>query len=637
MLIKVPQGQAIEYPGEGTLKEILAQENKELLKQYIAARTGDERVDFHTQLGSEAEVELIPWDADEAAWIYRHSMSHVLAQAVLRLFPDAQLAIGPAIDDGFYYDFDLAEPFTPEDLQKIEREMKRVVKQNHRFERIDVERQEAEEMVANAPYKQEILADLEEGQTLSFYQDGEFIDLCRGPHMLGTGQIKHFKLLSVAGAYWRGDESRKMLQRIYGTAFATREALDHHLAMLEEAKKRDHRTLGKQLELFTFDDEVGPGLPLWLPKGTVLIDELEDLARKTEREAGYQRVRTPHICKESMYKRSGHLPYYAASMFPPMELEGVKYYLKPMNCPHHHKIFAAVPRSYRDLPLRLAEYGTCYRYEQSGELFGLMRVRSLQMNDAHIYCTLDQFEEEFLAVCRMYLRYFELFGLENYLMRLSTHAPSGLGAKYVDDREKWLRTEDMVRGTMARGGINYEEVPDEAAFYGPKIDVEVWSAIGRQFTIATNQVDFAVPGRFGLTYTSAAGSEETPICIHRAPLGTHERFIGFLIEHYAGAFPVWLAPVQAVVLPIAERHAEYGSQLHQQLLATGVRAELDAASETLNKRIRQAQTQKVPYMLIAGDREVEEGKVAIRQRSGEQLDPLPLAETVALISAEISS
>ena len=637
MLIKVPQGQAIEYPGEGTLKEILVQEDKALLKQYIAARAGDERVDFHTQLGSEAEVELIPWDADEAAWIYRHSMSHVLAQAVLRLFPDAQLAIGPAIDDGFYYDFDVAAPFTPEDLQKIEREMKRVVKQNHRFERIDVERQEAEEMVANAPYKQEILADLEEGQTLSFYQDGEFIDLCRGPHMLGTGQIKHFKLLSVAGAYWRGDESRKMLQRIYGTAFATREALDHHLAMLEEAKKRDHRTLGKQLELFTFDDEVGPGLPLWLPKGTVLIDELEDLARKTEREAGYQRVRTPHICKESIYKRSGHLPYYAASMFPPMELEGVKYYLKPMNCPHHHKIFAAAPRSYRDLPLRLAEYGTCYRYEQSGELFGLMRVRSLQMNDAHIYCTLDQFEEEFLAVCQMYLRYFELFGLENYLMRLSTHVPSGLGAKYVDDREKWLRTEDMVRGAMAKGGINYEEVPDEAAFYGPKIDVEVWSAIGRQFTIATNQVDFAVPGRFGLTYTSAAGSEETPICIHRAPLGTHERFIGFLIEHYAGAFPVWLAPVQAVVLPIAERHAEYGSQLHQQLFATGVRAELDAASETLNKRIRQAQTQKVPYMLIAGDREVEEGKVAIRQRSGEQLDPLPVAEAVELISAEISS
>lgn len=636
MLIKIPQGQAIEYPGEGTLKEILAQENKELLKQYIAARAGDECVDFHTRLGRQAEVELIPWDADEAAPIYRHSMSHILAQAVLRLFPDAQLAIGPAIDDGFYYDFDVAEPFTPEDLQKIEREMKRVVKQNHKFERIDVTHQEATEMVANASYKQDILADLEEGQPLSFYQDGEFIDLCRGPHILGTGQVRHFKLLSVAGAYWRGDESHKMLQRIYGTAFATREGLDRHLTMLKEAKKRDHRALGKQLELFTFDDEVGPGLPLWLPKGAVLIDELEDLARQTECAAGYQRVRTPHICKESMYLRSGHLPYYAESMFPPMELEGVKYYLKPMNCPHHHKIFAAASRSYRDLPLRLAEYGTCYRYEQSGELFGLMRVRSLQMNDAHIYCTLDQFEEEFLAVCQMYLRYFELFGLENYLMRLSTHAPAGLGAKYVDDREKWSRTEDMVRDAMVRGGINYEEVPDEAAFYGPKIDVEVWSAIGRQFTIATNQVDFAQPGRFGLTYTNAAGAEETPICIHRAPLGTHERFIGFLIEHYAGAFPVWLAPVQAVVLPIAERHAEYGGQLYQQLRAAEIRAELDAASETLNKRIRQAQTQKVPYMLIAGDREVEEGTVAIRQRSGEQLGPLPLAEAVALIGAEIN-
>ena len=636
MLIKVAQGQAIEYPDEGTLKEILAQENKGLLKQYIAARAGDECVDFHTRLGRQAEVELIPWDADEAAAIYRHSMSHVLAQAVLRLFPDAQLAIGPAIDDGFYYDFDVAEPFTPEDLQKIEREMKRVVKQNHKFERIDVAPEEAAAMVANAPYKQEILADLEEGQPLSFYQDGEFIDLCRGPHILGTGQIRHFKLLSVAGAYWRGDESRKMLQRIYGTAFATREELDRHLTMLKEAKKRDHRALGKQLELFTFDDEVGPGLPLWLPKGAVLIDELEDLARQTECAAGYQRVRTPHICKESMYLRSGHLPYYAESMFPPMELEGVKYYLKPMNCPHHHKIFAAASRSYRDLPLRLAEYGTCYRYEQSGELFGLMRVRSLQMNDAHIYCTLDQFEEEFLAVCQMYLRYFELFGLENYLMRLSTHAPAGLGAKYVDDREKWCRTEDLVRDAMVRGGINYEEVPDEAAFYGPKIDVEVWSAIGRQFTIATNQVDFAQPGRFGLTYTNAAGAEETPICIHRAPLGTHERFIGFLIEHYAGAFPVWLAPVQAVVLPIAERHAEYGGQLYQQLRAAGIRAELDAASETLNKRIRQAQTQKVPYMLIAGDREVEEGTVAIRQRSGDQLGPLPLAEAIARIGAETS-
>lgn len=636
MLIKVPQGQDIEHAGEGTLKEILVAEDKALLKQFIAARSGDERVDFHTRLAADTEVELIPWDAAEAAWIYRHSMSHVLAQAVLRLFPDAQLAIGPAIEEGFYYDFDVAEPFTPEDLNKIEKEMKRVIKQNHKFERIDVSRAEAKEKIADAVYKQELLAGLEDGQSLSFYKDGEFVDLCRGPHMLGTGQVKHFKLLSVAGAYWRGDESRKMLQRIYGTAFATREALDEHLKMLEEAKKRDHRVLGRQLELFTFDDEVGPGLPLWLPKGTVLIDELEALAKETETKAGYQRVRTPHISKDTMFLRSGHLPYYAESMFPPMEMEGIKYYLKPMNCPHHHKIFAAAPRSYRDLPIRLTEYGTCYRYEQSGELFGLMRVRSLQMNDAHIYCTLDQFEEEFLAVCRMYQYYFELFGLENYLMRFSTHAPEGLGKKYVDDPEKWLQTEDMVRRAMDKGGINYEEVSDEAAFYGPKIDVEVWSAIGRPFSIATNQVDFAVPGRFGLTYTNAEGAEETPICIHRAPLGTHERTIGFLIEHYAGAFPVWLAPVQVVVLPIAERHAEYGAQINEQLIAAGIRAELDAASETLNKRIRQAQTQKVPYMLIAGDREIEQGQVSIRLRSGENLDPLAAADAVAMIADKIA-
>jgi len=407
--------------------------------------------------------------------------------------------------------------------------------------------------------------------------------------------------------------------------------------MLEEARKRDHRNVGRELELFTFDDEVGPGLPLWLPNGAVLIDELEKLAKETEYRAGYQQVRTPHICKESMYLRSGHLPYYAESMYPPMEMEGVKYYLKPMNCPHHHKIYDAAPRSYRDLPIRLAEYGTCYRYEQSGELFGLMRVRSLQMNDAHIYCTLDQFEEEFLAVCHMYLHYFELFGLENYLMRFSTHSPEGLGKKYVDDPEKWARTEDMVRRAMEKGGINYEEVSDEAAFYGPKIDVEVWSAIGRQFSIATNQVDFAVPGNIGLVYTNAEGEEETPICIHRAPLGTHERTIGFLIEHYAGAFPVWLAPVQTVVLPIAERHAEYGAQVHKQLFDAGIRTELNAASETLNKRIRQAQTRKVPYMLIAGDREVEDGQVSVRLRSGENLDPLPIADAVAMIEEKIAA
>ena len=636
MKIRIREQEVLEHEGGGHLKEILLEHDRKLLREFVAARRDGEWVDFHTPLEPTAEVELVPWEADEAAWVYRHSLSHVMAQAVRRLFPEARLAIGPAIDDGFYYDFDVPEPFSTEDLTRIEKEMKRVVRQNHRFEREEVSRDEALLRLQDEPYKLEILDELEDGESLTFYRDGDFVDLCRGPHVLSTGQVRHYKLLSVAGAYWRGDEGNKMLQRIYGTAFAGREALDGHLRMLEEAKKRDHRRLGRELELFFFDDEVGPGLPLWQPKGTVLIEELERLAKDTERDAGYLQVRTPHICKDSMFVRSGHLPYYAESMFPPMEMEGVKYYLKPMNCPHHHKVFASQPRSYRDLPLRLAEYGTCYRYEQSGELFGLMRVRSMQMNDAHIYCTLDQFEEEFLAVCRMYLGYFDLFGIDKYVMRLSTHDPADLGKKYVDEPELWLETEERVRRALAKGGINHVEVAGEAAFYGPKIDVEVWSAIGREFSIATNQVDFAVPDRYGLVYTSAEGTEETPICIHRAPLGTHERTIGFLIEHYAGAFPTWLAPVQAVVLPIAERHGEYAETVRQALTGAGVRVELQA-DQSLNYRIRAAQKQKVPHMLILGDREVEDGKAAVRLRSGENLDPMAVDEAVALIAGRIAS
>ena len=636
MKIKLADGQALEHQGEGNLKDILLEKDKNLLRQYIGAQLQGERIDFHTELPHDVEVELIPWESEEAAWIYRHSLSHVLAQAVRRLFPAAKLAIGPAIEDGFYYDFEVETPFTEEDLKKIEKEMKRVVKQNHKFERLEVSRAEALPMIGEEPYKLEILADLGDDETLSFYRDGDFIDLCRGPHMLGTGQGRFFKLLNVAGAYWRGDENNKMLQRIYGTAFASREALDRHLHMLEEAKKRDHRRLGQELELFIFDDEIGPGLPLWQPKGTVLIEELENLAKTTERKAGYKQVRTPHICKDTVYERTGHLPYYAESMYPPMEFEGVKYYLKPMNCPHHHKIYGSVPRSYRDLPLRLSEYGTCYRYEKSGELFGLMRVRSMQMNDAHIYCTLDQFEEEFLGVCRMYLGYFELFGIEKYLMRFSTHDPEQLGKKYVDEPDLWRKTEDMVRRTLEKGGINFVEVAGEAAFYGPKIDVEVWSAIGREFSLSTNQVDFAVPGRVGLVYTNSEGEEETPLCIHRALLGTHERTIGFLIEHFAGAFPVWLSPLQAVVLPIAERHQDYAAQVQERLLGADVRSELQAEN-TLNYRIRQAQVQKVPYMLVMGDREVESGQVAIRLRSGENLEAQSMEDAVAMIEDTIAS
>ena len=554
----------------------------------------------------------------------RHSSSHVLATAVLRLFPDAKLDIGPPTDTGFYYDFDLEHKFTAEDLEKIEAAMKKVIKENQKFERIEVSREEAVTMITDfgqTEYKLNRLRDIPEGEQVSFYRNGEFLDLCAGTHVNYTKKIKAFKLLSVAGAYHRGDSNNKQLQRIYGTAFQSKDELAEYLEMLEEAKKRDHRRLGKEMQLFTFDSEhVGPGLPLWMPKGTVLVEELEKLAKETEFEAGYDRVRTPHIAKESLYLTSGHLPYYEESMFPAMEFEEetggekVRYFLKAMNCPHHHKIYAAVPRSYRDLPLRLAEYGTCYRYEQSGELMGLMRVRSMQMNDAHIYCTAEQFEAEFNAVNEMYLKYFKLFGFEKYLMRFSTHDPDKLGKKFVDNPELWLKTENMVRDVLQASGINYVEVPNEAAFYGPKIDVQVWSAIGREFTIATNQVDFAVPARFGLEYTTSENKKETPLCIHRAPLGTHERFIGFLIEHFGGDFPTWLAPEQVRVLPISDKIADYAQSILADLKAAGVRATADLHAEKLGAKIRKAELEKVPNVLIVGASEAEEGNVSVRSR-----------------------
>jgi threonyl-tRNA synthetase len=379
-------------------------------------------------------------------------------------------------------------------------------------------------------YKLEILEDIDDDELLTSYSQGDFIDLCRGPHVSSTGKIKHFKLLSTSGAYWRGNENNKMLQRIYGTVFAKKDDLKKYLSMLEEAKKRDHRKIGKEMNLYTFDNEIGPGLPLWLPNGTVIIEELEKLAKYKERKAGYDQVRTPHLTKGTVYERSGHLDYYKESMYPKMNVDGVDYYVKPMNCPHHHKIFSSLPRSYRDMPVRLSEYGTCYRYEKSGQLFGLMRVRSLQMNDAHIYCSPDQFKEEFLNVCKMYLDYFELFDIKKYKMRLSLHDKEHLGDKYINEPELWIETEQWVREALDEGSFNYVEVPGEAAFYGPKIDVQVWSAIGKEFTLATNQVDFVVPKRFNLSYKDKNGTQQTPICIHRAPLSTHERFIGFLIE-----------------------------------------------------------------------------------------------------------
>ncbi len=590
----------------------------------------------------------------EDTWLYRirHSAAHIMAQAVLEMFPEGKVAIGPPIENGFYYDFDLPRTLTPEDLKAIEKRMRQIIAGKHPFKKTVVSAEEARRIFKDQPYKLELIDGLEEGgydeygnpldekPEISIYQHDTFVDLCRGPHVEHTGQINPsaIKLMNVAGAYWRGDEHNPMLQRIYGTAWETKEQLKEYLHMLEEAKKRDHRKLGKQLQIFTFDEEVGPGLPLWMPNGGILIEELEKLAKEMEYKAGYERVRTPHLTKEDLFLRSGHLPYYAESMYPPMELDdGVRYYIKPMNCPFHHKIFASVPRSYRDLPIRLAEYGTCYRYEKSGELFGLMRVRSMQMNDAHIYCAEEQFEEEFMAVIAMYQEYFDLFGIEKYVMRLSTHHKRGLGKKYVDNERLWLKTEDMVRRAMTNGNVPFVEVPDEAAFYGPKIDVQIWSAIGREFTLATNQVDFAVPERFDLKFINREGKEETPLCIHRAPLSTHERMVGFLIEHYAGAFPVWLAPEQVRIIPITDAHVEYACKLEKQLRAEFVRARADVGAERMNAKIRQAQTFKVPYMLVVGDREVSDGTVSLRRRDGSRQNNMPFGEFMSLVKERIAT
>ncbi len=589
----------------------------------------------------------------------RHSCAHVMATAILRLWPDAQFAAGPPVENGFYYDVELEHRITPEDFPRIEEEMKKEIKANHPFAKQIVTREQAIKDAQsgrlgglserpNHPSKFKLgnLQDIPEGEAISYYQNGDFIDLCAGPHVMRTGNIGGFKLTNVASAYYKGDEKNPQLQRIYGTAFKNKTELEAHFKMLEEAKRRDHRKIGAEMGLFSLDAEfTGPGLPLWLPKGAAIAEELEKLAKETEFMAGYVRVKTPHIAKEKMYLTSGHLPtLYADSMFPPMELKesadaeaAERYYLRAMNCPHHHRIFAAEPRSYRDLPLRLAEYGTCYRYEQSGELFGLMRVRSLNMNDAHIYCTPDQFAQEFNAVNEMYLKYFKIFGIEKYVMRFSTHDPSKLGQKFVNEPELWKQTEDMVRQVLSHSKINYREVPNEAAFYGPKIDVQVWSVIGREFTLATNQVDFAVPRKFGLVYRDKDNTEKTPLCIHRAPLGTHERFIGFLIEQYAGNFPLWLAPEQVRVLTISDDAAlvEYAQGIVKELRANFVRAEGDFDADKINGKILRAEEAKVHTMLVVGPRDMEAGNVSLRLHGKGNQGAKPKAEAIAEILAAI--
>ncbi|WP_298391132.1 threonine--tRNA ligase [Hydrotalea sp.] len=636
--IRFPDGAVRSYPKGTTSLEIAQSISEGLAKKVLAAKVNGVVCDATRPVETDASLQLLTWNDADGKQTFWHSSAHLMAEAVESMYPGVKFWVGPAIDHGFYYDMDLGvRKMLEEDLLAVEKKMNELAKQANAYQRKAISKAEAIAYFNEKgdEYKLDLLQNLQDGE-ITFYTQGNFTDLCRGPHIPNTGFIKAIKLTNIAGAYWKGDEHNKQLTRIYGITFPNQKELDEYIAMLEEAKRRDHRKLGKELSIFTMDDDVGPGLPLWMPNGTILIEELEKLAKETEEDAGYKRVVTPHIAKESMYLTSGHLPYYADSMFPPMEMDGEKYYLKAMNCPHHHKIFAAEPKSYRDLPYRIAEYGTCYRYEQSGELFGLMRVRCLHMNDAHIYCTKEQFTEEFKAVNNMYLKYFSLFGIDKYVMRLSLHDPAKLGQKYVNEPQMWLETEEMVRKVLIETNTPFVEVPDEAAFYGPKIDVQIWSAIGREFTLATNQVDFNSGRKFSLAYTTANNDTDIPLIIHRAPLGTHERFIGFLLEHYAGKFPVWLAPQQVAVLPISDKFVPYAGEVALKLKQNRVRAQVDERNEKIGKKIREAEMMRIPYMLVVGEKEMHENMLSVRRQGRGDAGILPVADFLKNIVAEIS-
>ncbi len=637
--IQFPDGAVRQYESGISALAIAKQISEGLARKVLAAKINGEVWDATRPILTDASFQLLTWNEDDGKQTFWHSSAHLLAEAVEQIFPGVKFWVGPAIDRGFYYDMDLGDrKISEEDVKSLEKKMNELARQSNPYIRKEISKTEAVQYFQEKgdEYKLDLLSNLQDG-SITFYSQGSFTDLCRGPHIPDTGFIKAIHLSGIAGAYWKGDEKNKMLTRIYGITFPQQKELDEYLVMMEEAKKRDHRKLGKELGIYTMNEDIGPGLILWMPNGTVIIEELEKLAKETENAAGYKRVVTPHIAKENLYLTSGHLPYYADSMFPPMQMDGETYYLKAMNCPHHHKIFDAEPKSYRELPYRIAEYGTCYRYEQSGELFGLMRVRCLHMNDAHIYCSKEQFKQEFKAVNDMYLKYFKIFGIEKYVMRLSLHDPEKLGQKYINEPELWLETEELVRNVLIETGVPFVEVKGEGAFYGPKIDVQIWSTIGREFTLATNQVDFAQPRSFKLSFTNKNNEPEIPLIIHRAPLGTHERFIGFLLEHYAGKFPTWIAPVQVKVLPISDKFLDYAKEVETALLQQGIRVEIDDRQEKIGKKIRDTELMKIPYMLIVGEKEVNEKVVSVRRQGKGDAGSFAVTEWIAQIKQEIEN
>jgi len=644
--VTLPDGKALTFPAGTTPGEIVASIGRGLAKAALVAEVDGRQWDLFRPLEHNGKLRIITRKDPEALELIRHDMAHILAMAVQALFPGTQVTIGPAIEDGFYYDFARDEPFTPEDLPKIEAKMHEIVKADLPTRREVWPREKAiahfEQMGEH--YKAELIRDLPQGEDISIYWHGDWHDLCRGPHFTSTGKIPEaFKLTKIAGAYWRGDAKNAQLQRIYGTAWRDQKELDAYLLRLEEQEKRDHRKLGKELELFTFSPDVGAGLPLWMPNGMVIRQELEFLALQEERKDGYKRVATPHITREAPYYRSRHLPYYNDGMYSPFDVDGENYYLRPMNCPHHHLIYGATRHSYREMPIRLAEYGQDYRYEASGGLSGLMRVRGFCMNDAHIYCRYDQAKDEFIRVMHLHARYYDLMNIKEYYMRLSLPDMAKLD-KYVDAPEKWMAALEIIKQAMQESGYKYVEGEGEAAFYGPKIDFMIRSAIGTEYTISTNQLDFLATETFDLKYIGEDGAEHPVYVIHRAPLGTHERFTAFLIEHYAGAFPVWLAPIQARVIPISEKANDYADKVVETLFSApvvngtgGLRVDIDTASERMQKKIRDAQLKKIPYMLVVGEREAAEGKVAVRLRSGKDLGAMQLDAFIARIKQEAES
>ncbi|HEV2650572.1 MAG TPA: threonine--tRNA ligase [Rhizomicrobium sp.] len=644
--VTLPDGNTLEFKKGITGQEIAASIGPGLAKAALIAEVDGKEWDLFRPIEHDAKLRIITRKDPEALELIRHDTAHVLAMAVQALYPGTQVTIGPAIEDGFYYDFARNEPFTPEDLPKIEEEMRKIIKAGVPTRREVWPRDQA---IAHFDgigehYKAELIKSIPEGEDVSIYWHGDWHDLCRGPHFETTAKIGDaFKLTKIAGAYWRGDAKNAQLQRIYGTAWRDKKELDDYLHRLEEAEKRDHRRIGKDLELFTFSPDVGAGLPLWMPNGMVIRQELEFLALQEERKDGYYRVATPHITKEALYLRSRHLPYYAEDMYSPLDIEGENYYLRPMNCPHHHIIYGATRHSYRELPVRLAEYAQDYRYEASGGLSGLMRVRGFCQNDAHIYCRFDQAKEEFIRVMHLHARYYDLMNIKDYYMRFSLPDLDKL-EKYVDQPEKWLAAMKIIKQAMDESGYPYKEAKGEAAFYGPKVDFMIKSVIGTEYAISTNQLDFLATQTFNLTYIGEDGAEHPVYVIHRAPLGSHERFTAFLIEHYAGAFPTWLAPIQARVIPISEKTHDFAYKVKEALFqapvvngTAGLRVDIDVSNERMQKKIRDAQLQKIPYMLVVGEREAAEGKVAVRLRSGKDLGPMPLETVIERLKKEAES